>query len=83
MSKILEKSYIHQFQKNWLIKYYMEKEKNDDCDNQAIAKKGVMAWGVVKFLPKYQNREDKTTMDVHRSRLKTQNYLTDGRQDNF
>ena len=27
MSKILEKSYIHQFQKNWLIKYYMEKEK--------------------------------------------------------
>ena len=27
MSKILEKSYIHQFQKNWLIKHYMEKDK--------------------------------------------------------
>ena len=59
------------------------KRKNDDCDNQTIAKKGVMAWGVVKFLPNYQNGEDKTTMDVHRSRLNTQNHLTVGRQDKF
>ena len=32
----------------------MEKEK-DDCDNQNVAKKGVMAWGVVDPLPNYQN----------------------------
>ena len=58
----------------------MEKEK-DVCDNQTIAKKGVMAWDVVNLLPNYQNGEDKTTMGTHRSPLNTQSHLTDGRQD--
>ena len=60
-------------------------KKKDDCDNQNIAKKGAMAWGVVDSLPNYQNgdKKPKTTMDVHRSRLNTQSHLTDGRQEKF
>ena len=79
--KILQKCYILQFQKYWPIKH-MEKEKNDDCDNETIAKKGDMTWSVVNFLPNYQNGEDKTTIDAHRSRINTQSQLTDGRHKN-
>ena len=57
--------------------------KNDNCDNQTIAKKGIMTQSVVNFLPNYQNGKNKTMMDAQKSRLNTQSHLTDGRQDDF
>ena len=48
----------------------------------AITKqKRVVTWGVVNFLPNYQNGEDKAMRYAHRSCLNTQSHLTDCKQD--